>query len=45
MSTQRGKSKRKVDSKLKQLKWLVNYDIKGGESKREMLGKDHKALQ
>lgn len=45
MGTPGGKTKRKGDRELKRLEYSVNYDIKGGESRRGLMGWDDGALK
>lgn len=45
MNTSGGKTKRKGDRELKRLEYSVNYDIKGGESRRGLMGWDDGALR
>lgn len=45
MGTPGGKTKRKGDRELKRLEYSVNYDIKGRESRRGLMGWDDGALK
>jgi hypothetical protein len=45
MSIPGGKARRKGVRELKRLEWSVNYDAKGGESRKGLLGRDDRVLK